>query len=97
MNKTRFEKQFAELPYREVNRKNLDRVGDMVLQCMGEAGSTPLPEKWHSIIEQIDRAYSESPEHLVVVLWRLMCGFSVTEERNVTELKKLKPISKVPQ
>ncbi len=77
--KTRFKRRFAELPYREVNRKNLDRIGDMVLQCMGTAGDTSLPEKWHPMLDQIENAHSENPQHLVIVLWRVLCGFSISD------------------
>jgi membrane-bound lytic murein transglycosylase B len=73
----KFKRRLAELPYREVRRKNLDRIGEMVLQSMMVAGDTPFPEKWQPMLEQIDRAYAENPEHLVVVLWRILCNFSL--------------------
>src|SRR5262245_14594305 len=90
MKKTRFHQQFAELEHREVKRKNLDRIGAMVLQCYGEAGNTSLPKKWIPMLERIDQAYIENPEHLVVVLWRLMADFSNDEgtRRNRVEESK---------
>jgi hypothetical protein len=76
----RFKRRYAELPYREVRRKNLDRLGDRVRACMGVAGDTPLPEKWEPLLQDIETAYRENPEHLVVVLWRVLCNFTVREE-----------------
>jgi hypothetical protein len=55
----RSKRKFAELPHREVNRKNLDHIGDIVLKCMGVAGDKPLPEPWRPILEQIANAYNE--------------------------------------
>jgi len=77
----RLKKGSAELPYRQVRRANLERIGEMVLRCMGVAGDTPLPEKWQPMLEQIDSAYRENPEHLVVILWRVLCNFSVSKEK----------------
>lgn len=74
---TRFKRRLAELPYREVRRANLDRIGKKVLQCMSMAGDTAPTEKWERIFRQIDTAHSENPEYAVVVLWRLLCNFSV--------------------
>jgi len=71
--RTRFSRTRTEPLGREVNRKSLDRIGDAVLRCMDVAGDTPLPDKWDSMIEQIDNAYRENPEHLTVLLWRVLC------------------------
>ena len=78
--KHHMKRRLAEPPYREVRRKNLDRIGDTVRRSMGVAGETPFPDKWNPMLEQIEKAYSENPEHLVVVLWRLLCNFSLTKE-----------------
>lgn len=74
---TKYKRRLAEPEYRKVRRKNLDRIGETVLQSMMVAGDTPLPDKWHSMLEQVERAYGENPEHLIVVLWRVLCNFSL--------------------
>lgn len=78
---TRFKRRLAELPYRRVSRKNLDLIGEMVLQAMGVAGDTPLPKKWQPMLDELENAYRENPDHLVVVLWRVLCNFTVKKER----------------
>ena len=75
----RSRRRFAEQPHREVNRKNLDRIGDVVLKCMGVAGDKPLPEPWRPMLEQIANAFSDTPEHLVVELWRMLCDLPVRQ------------------
>ena len=77
---TKFKRRMAELPYREVRRKNLDRVAEIVRHSMMVAGEMPLPEKWQSLVEQIEKARNENPDYLVVLLWRLLCNFSVAEK-----------------
>lgn len=75
-NWNRYKRRFAEPAHREVRRANLDRLGRTVLQSMSVAGDAPLPEEWRPMLEQIDIAFRQNPEHLVVVLWRLACDFS---------------------
>lgn len=59
---SKYKRRMAELPYREVRRKNLDRIGEMVSRCMMEAGNTPLPEKWQPLMEQIENAHKENSD-----------------------------------
>jgi hypothetical protein len=75
-NWNRDKRRFAEPAHREIRRANLDRLGRTVVESMGVAGDTPLPEEWRPILERIDIAYRQNPELLVVVLWRLLCDFS---------------------
>ena len=80
------ERRMAELPYREVRRKNLDRVADTVRLCMAAAGDTPLPDNWDRMVKQIAKAYGENRELLMVVLWRMICNFSMREEWKLRDL-----------
>lgn len=77
----KFKKRLAELPYRQVRRKNLDRIGDMVRESMAVAGDTSPSDRWRLILKEIDAAHSENPEHTIVMLWRLLCNFSVSKPK----------------
>ncbi len=84
--KDRIWRRRAEPPYRQVRRKNLNRLGETVLSCMDVAGETPLPAQWQPMIDQIYKAYNENPELLIVGMWRVLCNFVAAEEQKAHKL-----------
>jgi len=81
MDHEEYQRRIAEPPYREVRRKNLDRIGALVLESMMVAGCASLPDGWNPILEEMDRAYGENPELLVVLLWRSLCNYTAISEK----------------
>lgn len=84
-NWNRIKRRFAEPGHREIRRANLDRLGRTVLESMSTAGDTPLPEQWRPMIGQINMAHRQNPEHLVLVLWRLLSDFSLKMAKRSTK------------